>query len=50
MKYSHTNLFLIIAFVLFVLGAVVAGGIVSGNLPWLLPAGLASLTLALMVP
>jgi hypothetical protein len=45
------TLFLVIAFVLFLLAALVAGGMISmSSGGWLVPGGLASLTLAMLIP
>lgn len=45
-----SRLLLILAFIFFVLAALLAGGVISGdNLGWLLPAGLATFTLAFIV-
>jgi len=50
-KLTLNTLFLIIAFVLFVIAALVAGGVISmSSGGWLVPGGLASLTLAMLIP
>ena len=50
-KLTLNTLFLIIAFVLFVIAALVAGGVISmSSGGWLVPGGLASLTLAMLLP
>lgn len=43
-------LLILVAFVFFLVAALKAGGIISGLGPWLVPAGLASYMLALLVP
>ena len=50
-KLGWNTLFLVIAFVLFLLAALVTGGVIgmSGG-DWLVPGGLASLTLAMLLP
>jgi hypothetical protein len=46
-----SRLLIILAFIFFVLAALLAGGVITGSgLGWLLPAGLAALTLAWLVP
>ena len=48
---KFATLFLVLAFVLFVIAALVAGGVISmSGGGWLLPGGLASLTLAMLLP
>jgi len=50
-KLTLNTLFLIIAFVLFLIAALVAGGVISmSSGGWLVPGGLASLTLAMLLP
>jgi hypothetical protein len=50
-KLTLNTLFLVLAFVLFVIAALVAGGVISmSSGGWLLPGGLASLTLAMLLP
>lgn len=45
-----SRILLILAFIFFVLAALLSGGVISGdNLAWLLPAGLATFTLAFIV-
>lgn len=47
--WPYGKLFLILAFILFVLDALLLGGVISGTgLQWLLPAGLASWVLAIL--
>lgn len=48
--FSFSTLLLILAFVFFLLAALKAGNVISGLGPWLVPGGLASLTLAMLVP
>jgi hypothetical protein len=46
-----SRLLIILAFIFFVLAALLAGGVITGSgLAWLLPAGLAALALAYLVP
>jgi hypothetical protein len=46
-----SRLLLILALVFFIGAALLAGGVITGTgLGWLLPAGLASLTLAFLLP
>jgi hypothetical protein len=46
-----SRVLVIVAFVLFLLAALLAGGVITASgLGWLLPAGLACLTLAWLVP
>lgn len=45
-----SRLLLILALIFFILAALLAGGVISGGLAWLVPAGLAALTLAFLVP
>ena len=46
-----SRLLLILALVFFIGAALLAGGVITGNgLGWLQPAGLASLTLAFLLP
>lgn len=52
MAITRTNLFVIIAFVLFLLAAFVGGGLITSSffkVDWLVPGGLASYMLALLV-
>jgi hypothetical protein len=49
MTYSHSKLLLVGAFVFFFLDTLLVGGVISGSLPWLLPAGLSALTLSFLV-
>lgn len=50
-KLTLNTLFLVLAFVLFVIAALVAGGVISmSGGGWLVPGGLASLTLAMLLP
>lgn len=44
------RLLLILALVFFILAALLAGGVISGDLGWLSPAGWAAITLAWLVP
>jgi hypothetical protein len=41
---------LILALILFILAALASGGVISASLAWLVPAGLAALTAAFLVP
>jgi hypothetical protein len=41
---------LITAFIFFTIAALIAGGVVTGSLPWLVPGGLAAFVLAMLVP
>ena len=51
MKLTLATLFLVLAFVLFVIAALAAGGVVSmSGSGWLVPGGLASLTLGMLLP
>jgi hypothetical protein len=46
-----SRLLLVLALVFFIIDALLLGGVISGdNLGWLLPAGLAALVLAFLVP
>ena len=46
-----SRVFLVIALVLFLLAALLAGGVITASgLGWLVPAGLAAMTLALLLP
>ena len=50
-KPTLATLFYVFAFVLFVIAALVTGGVVSmSGSGWLLPGGLASLTLGMLLP
>jgi hypothetical protein len=46
---SRSWLFILIAFVFFLLATLIAGGVITANLPWLLPAGLTTYMVALLV-
>jgi hypothetical protein len=51
MPWPYSRLFMILALIFFVLDAMLLGGVISGNnLQWLLPAGLASWVVSLLVP
>jgi hypothetical protein len=50
MPWAWSRLLLILAFVLFLLDALLLGGVISGDLAWLLPAGLGAWVLAALVP
>jgi hypothetical protein len=51
MPWPYSRLFLILALIFFVLDALLLGGVISASdLTWLLPAGLASWVLSLLVP
>lgn len=45
-----SKLLMILALIFFILAALLAGGVIAGALGWLVPAGLASLALAFLVP
>lgn len=45
------RLFVLLAFIFFILDALLTGGVITGSgLGWLLPAGLASFALSFLVP
>ena len=49
--WTPSRLLILLAFVFFVLAALLAGGVITGGgLGWLVDAGLASLALAFLVP
>jgi hypothetical protein len=51
MSFTWNRLFLVLAFVLFLLAALVAGGVISmSGSGWLVPGGLAALVLAMLIP
>jgi len=50
MPWPASKLLMILALIFFVLAALLAGGVIAGSLAWLVPAGLATLTLAFLVP
>jgi hypothetical protein len=39
----------VLAFVFFLLATLLAGGVISGSLPWLIPAGLTCIALGFLV-
>lgn len=45
-----SKLLLILALLFFILAALLAGGVISGDLPWLIPAGLSAFVLSFLVP
>lgn len=47
---NYSRILLVLALVLFILAALLAGGVISASgMGWLTPGGLASLTLAMLV-
>lgn len=51
MTITRSRLFLIVALICFILAALLDGGVVpGGGFSWLMPGGLASLTLAFLLP
>lgn len=51
MPFTWNRLFLILALVLFILAALVSGGVIGmAGSGWLIPGGLASLVLSMLIP
>ena len=49
-NWGRSSIFVLVALVFFIIDALLAGGVITGhNLSWLLPAGLASYMVALLV-
>jgi hypothetical protein len=41
--------FMLIAFILFLIAALLAGGVITGSLPWLIAGGLTAMALSFLV-
>jgi hypothetical protein len=49
MEVTRPKFFVLLAFVFFLLATLTAGGVITSDLPWAIPAGLTSFTVSLLI-